>query len=194
MDLCKGCLYRGARRNHRSSIKIFSFSHDNYWQTCLSCLTIFNEVTLWKWLKTKKSDIVHNLHRSFPLIPCIAQKCQSSATVYLHSEQWTITHQVFPIKPLCSCTLYFWAGLDMHSIFCSLGSWGWVNEAPLGLFHVKSSSDSADIVLYLKASPIVNKHPITQLGRHTDTGCIGWHTMTHTQIHTPNKIRTNNIS
>lgn len=80
-------------------------------------------------------------------------------------EQCTTTHQIFPIKPNALYS-HFWAGLDMHSIFCSLGSWGRVNEAPPGLFHVKSSSDSTDIVLFLYASPIVNKLAITQLGWH----------------------------
>lgn len=65
------------------------------------------------------------------------------------------------------------AALHMRSVFCCLGSWGWVNEALLGLFRVKGSSDNSDIVLFLNTSPCVNKHSITQLGKHT-------HTDTHT--------------
>lgn len=51
----------------------------------------------------------------------------------------------------------------MHSIFCCLESWGLFNETPLRLFHVKSFSDSPEIVLILKESPTVIKHPIAQL-------------------------------
>lgn len=53
---------------------------------------------------------------------------------------------------------YIHAGLDVRSILCCLGSRGRVNEALLGLFHVKSSSDKADTILCLKPSPILNKH------------------------------------
>lgn len=134
-----------------------------------------------------------NFQKPFPFLPRITQKwpihCSSTST------QWTVNHHTssIPYKTPLLLYSYFWAGLDMHSIFCCLGSWGWVNEAPLGLFHVKSSSDSADIVLFLKASPIVNRHPITQLGRHADARYIGWQTGRHTNTHTSQDTHTLNI-
>lgn len=56
----------------------------------------------------------------------------------------------------------------MHSIFCCLESGGLFNETPLRLFHVKSFSGSPEIVLILKESPTIIKHPVTQLNRLMD--------------------------
>lgn len=77
-----------------------------------------------------------------------------------------------PYKTIRSCTLISELGLDMHSIFCCLESGGLFNEAPLGLVHAKSPGDSVEIVLFLKANSIVNKHPITQLSRFIYTVCV----------------------